>query len=171
MWLAPGDYAKLGNIAMPDGAAEVIRRLTSAGGCLQAVQSWIFIPTYGRHRPGTKQALLDWSKAVGPDTAYFRLLVVRSSECEAYWRLVLAMQQQQQQQRPYQVTGLLEMPTQAELRTSTGGMETAYAAEGGCGYARRIVQEVGQYSELQHADIRNRFVVLAEVWSGRRHAM
>ena len=118
----------------------------------KAVQNWIFTPTYGR-ATGKTQAFMDWSKAMGPDAEYVRVLVVKAEELTSY---------QQQLQginaacRPLQQTMIMVMPKKLGLR-NLSNLDTEYrqAAEGadpddslGIGYARLCIQLVAHALQL-----------------------
>ena len=147
IWLTRRDFNHIGDIAKPTNAKAAVAHLAaSPGQPRSAVHSWIFVPTYNRHQDGAKQAMLDWSRAVDGDTAYLRLLVVRSGqEASKYWALVQGMQQQEHKQ--HQVTALLVMPEEWFI---AGFRNTPITAdEGGCGYARRLIQQAWSHLSMQ----------------------
>ena len=118
----------------------------------KAVHNWIFTPTHGR-ATGKTQAFMDWSKAMGPDAEYVRVLVVKAEELTPYQQQLQAINAAC---RPWQQTMIMVMPKKLSLRhLSDLSIKYKEAVQGadpndslGIGYARLCIQLVAQALQL-----------------------
>ena len=143
IWIRSQDCLRVLDVSQPEHAQNAVKRLRDIAAATHiassAIESWIFVPSHGRWMSGSKQALIDWRKAVHDTTAFMRLLVVQQTEAQRYWSMLQAMPE-----AAHQITGLLVMPEQWEMPCAGHKATSASvsADEGGIGYTRRMIQEV-----------------------------
>lgn len=118
------------------------------------IQNWIFTPSSGR-ASGQRQAFMNWSKSVGPDVSYVRVLVVKSKEKKQYLEAVKVVNRSC---KPMQQTLLMTMPDELSLQDLQGLSQVYKDAlkDGapddslGAGYSRLCIQLVAHTLQLSH---------------------